>query len=249
MSAERDRAAGPDPGRVAVSRRGEVAHVRLCREAKLNALSTRLETQLCEALRGPEVRTSRAVVLTGGHAVFSAGADVAELREMTPQRVFDYYRDSGAVYGEFAALPQPTVAAIAGWCVGGGLELALAADMRVADPSAVFALPEVGLGILPSSGGVVRLTRMLGTARARDLVLRGRRFSAAQALDWGLLSEVTGPGEHVRRAGEIADELAAQSAAALAVTQQVLDAAAEASERGGLLLEQLAYAALVRGSE
>ena len=143
--------------------------------------------------------------------MFSAGADVTELRDMTPEAIADYYRGSGSVYEVFAGLPQPTVAAITGYCLGGGLELALAADIRVADPAAVFGFPEIGIGILPSSGGVTRIARIAGAGRARDLVLRGRRFDARQAEQWGIITEIAPPGEHVKQATAIARELAEHS--------------------------------------
>ncbi|MEV0603776.1 enoyl-CoA hydratase/isomerase family protein [Streptomyces sp. NPDC050315] len=236
-------------GEVETVRDGDVAVLTLRREAKLNALSTYLETRLLEALRSPAVRDSRAVVVTGGARVFSAGADTGELREMTPEAIAAYYRSSGAVYEALAALPQPTVAAVAGHCVGGGFELALAADFRVADESAGFALPEVGIGILPSSGGVTRLVRAIGPARTRDLVLRGRRMAADEAYAWGLVTEVVPRGAHMKRARELAAELAGQPPLAVALTKQVIGAAAEAPRETGLLLEQLAYAALNRTNE
>ena len=102
------------------------------------------------------------MVVTGGDTVFSAGADVTELAEMTTRDIIDYYAGSGSVYEVFAGLPQPTVAAITGYCLGGGLELALAADIRIADPAADFGFPEVGIGILPSSGGLTRIVRAVG---------------------------------------------------------------------------------------
>ena len=231
-------------GTVEIRRSGGTAVLTLRREAKLNALSTHLERELMRALDDKAVTTSRAVLLTGGDRVFSAGADTGELREMTPEAIAAYYRDSGAVYEKVAALPQPTVSAIAGYCLGGGLELALATDFRVADPTAVFGLPEVSIGILPSSGGTYRTVRAVGPARARELVLRGRRLTAEQALSWGLLTEVCAPGEHLAAAGRIADELAALPPLAVAVTKRVIDAAADASRESSLLLEQLAYASL-----
>ncbi|WP_327293645.1 MULTISPECIES: enoyl-CoA hydratase-related protein [unclassified Streptomyces] len=237
---------GDNDGTVETALHGEVAVITLNRPAKLNALSTGLETALLDALRSPLVRAGRAVLVTGGDRVFSAGADVGELREMTPEAITAYYRASGAVYEEFASLPQPTVAAIAGYCLGGGLELALAADIRVADESAVFALPEVGIGILPSSGGVTRLVRAVGPARTRDLVLRGRRMPVAEAHAWGLISEVAPVGGHFGRALEIANELAAQPPLAVSIAKQVIGAATDAPREAALLLEQLAYAALNR---
>jgi len=233
-------------GTVELTRDDDVAVVTIRREQKRNALSTTMETRLAEALADEAVTTARAVIVTGGDQVFSAGADVTELREMTPAAIAAYYRASGAVYEQLAALPMPTIAAITGYCLGGGLELALAADFRVADQNAVFGFPEVGIGILPSSGGVARLTRMVGPARARDLVLRGRRFDANQAEQWGLVTEATAAGDHLVTARALAAELIKAPALALTWTAQVIDAAAESSHHVSLLLEQLAYAALNR---
>ena len=233
-----------DVGTVEVTREDEVAVVTLRRERKRNALSTHMENELLAALRSPEVQSSRAVVVTGGDTVFSAGADVTELREMTTQAIADYYRGSGAVYEVFAALRQPTVVAITGYCLGGGLELALAADIRIADSAAVFGFPEIGIGILPSSGGVTRIVRIAGAGRARDLVLRGRRFDARQAEQWGIVTEITAPGEHIKQATAIARELAEHSPLAMSITKQVLDVSLDAPREAALLLEQLAYSVL-----
>jgi len=231
-------------GTVEVHRDNDVAVVTLCREHKRNALSTHMEAELLRVLRGPEVTSSRAVVVTGGNSVFSAGADVTELREMTPEAIAAYYRGSGSVYEVFAALPQPTVAAVTGYCLGGGLELALAADIRVADPAAIFGFPELGIGILPSSGGVTRIVRLVGAGRARDLILRGRRVDTTLAEQWGIVTETTAPGDHIPQATVIAHELAAYSPLALSITKQVLDVSLDAPHHAALLLEQLAYSAL-----
>ena len=236
-------------GTVDVHREDTVAVVTLRRERKRNALSTHMESELLRALRSPEVESSRAIVITGGDTVFSAGADVTELREMTPHAIADYYRGSGSVYEVFAGLPQPTIAAITGYCLGGGLELSLAADIRIAAPAAVFGFPEIGIGILPSSGGVTRMVRVVGAGRTRDLVLRGRRFDAGQAELWGIVSEVTAPGEHIKKAMEIARELAERPPLALRITKQVLDVSLDAPTQAALLLEQLAYAVLNNAPE
>jgi enoyl-CoA hydratase/carnithine racemase len=136
------------------------------------------------------------------------------------------------------------VGVIHGYCLGGGLELALATDLRIADATAVFGLPEVALGIIPSSGGLTRLVRMLGTARARELVLLGKRIDAAEARGLGLVSEVTPAGKALDRALELAADLAAKPALALTVAKQAIDAVAESSTAAALLVERLAYGML-----
>ena len=232
---------------VAVERDGAVAVLRLERDEKLNAISTAVERELGEALAADEVRSSRAVVITGAGRAFSAGADVTELADRDPEAILRYYRETGGVYEAFAALPQPTLAAIHGWCLGGGLELALAADFRIADESAVFGFPEVGIGILPSSGGTVRATRLLGPAQAKRLVLLGDRLSAAEALVAGLVTEVVP--DAVARALELAHRLVELPPAAVAIAKAAIDVAAESSREAALLIERLGYGLLAQTPE
>jgi enoyl-CoA hydratase/carnithine racemase len=231
---------------IGVERRGDVCVLTLRRPEKLNALSTALERALADALDSAERRTSRAVVIAGEGRGFSGGADMKELRDASAESILAYYRDTGDVYERFAALPQPTVAAIHGWCVGAGLELALAADFRVVDESALFKLPEVGIGIIPSSGGTHRLVRLLGVARAKELVLLRERVNAAEAFRLGLVTEVVPPGSAVERAVELAVGLAELPALALSLAKQAIDAMAESSREAGLLIERVAYAALAQ---
>lgn len=227
---------------VVIERRGDVCVIRLSREEKLNALSGALEEELAGALNSHVVADAGAVVLYGGERAFSAGADTSELVSGDVAGVDRYYRTTGRVYEQVANLAPPSVAAIAGWCLGGGLELALAADLRVAAVGARFGLPEVGIGIVPSSGGIARLVRMVGVARARELVLWRSRWSAAEALGMGLVSEVVEPpGSVLERAVEIAGELARLPRLAQRVARRSIDAAAESSHRSVLLLEELAY--------
>ena len=227
---------------VELSRHGPVAVLALRREAKLNALSTALERALADAL--DEIAPSRALVITGSGRAFSAGADLSELSDRSPEEVMAYYRDTGRVYERVAALELPTVSAISGYCLGAGLELALATDFRIADPSAVFGFPEVGLGILPSSGGTMRVTRLLGAARAKELILLHDRLDAHAALAAGLVTEVVDSA--LERALELADRLAALPPLAVSLTKQAIDAAAEAPREAGLLIERLAYALLAQ---
>jgi enoyl-CoA hydratase/carnithine racemase len=234
---------------VDVRRDGAVAVISLRRESKLNALSSALEGALDAAIARPDVRASACVVITGGPRAFSAGADVKELRDLDPAAIAAYYRETGGVYERVARLSQPTIGAIAGHCLGGGFELALATDFRIADTTASFGLPEVGIGILPSSGGTMRLTRLLGTARAKELILLGDELSAEQARALGLVTEVVPAGESLPRALALAARLAGLPPLALSMAKQVIDATPGASDEAALALERLAYAALAQTPE
>jgi enoyl-CoA hydratase/carnithine racemase len=237
------------PEFVSVRREEAVAVVTLEREAKLNAISAAVEASLCRALSDPVVRDAAAVVITGGSRVFSAGADVTEFGGLTPADIMGYYRGTGDFAERVADLPQPTFSAIEGWCLGGGLELALATDFRIASADAVFGLPEVGLGILPSSGGTHRLVRALGAARAKELALLRERVSAAEALRLGLITDVVDPGEAVARAVSHAARVADLPGLAVRVTKRVIDVMAESSRAAGLELERLAYGLLAQTPE
>jgi enoyl-CoA hydratase/carnithine racemase len=227
---------------VNVERDGAVALIKLDRDEKLNAISTAVERELSAALESDEVRSSHAVLIAGNGRAFSAGADTSEFADRDPEAILRYYRETGNVYEEFASLPQATIAAIHGYCLGGGLELALAADFRVADANAVLGFPEVGIGILPSSGGTVRATRLVGPARARELILLGERVSATDAVAIGLVTEVVDDAQ--ARALELARRLAELPPAAVAVAKAAIDAATESSRDVALMIERLGYAVL-----
>jgi enoyl-CoA hydratase/carnithine racemase len=231
---------------VEVGRDGDVCILRLSRPEKLNAISTAVERALHDALAGDEVRGSACVVLAGEGRAFSAGADITEFEDRSPEDVLAYYRETGGVYEELAALPQPTIAAIHGYCLGGALELALAVDFRIADETAVFGFPEVALGILASSGGLHRATRLLGPARAKELMLLGERFGAAEAHAAGVVTEVVPEGKALDRALELARKLAGLPREAVTITKQAIDAVAESPRDAALLVERLAYAALAQ---
>jgi enoyl-CoA hydratase/carnithine racemase len=230
---------------IGVERRGRACIVTLRREQKLNALSTALERELGEAIAGPEVAESACVVLRGGGRAFSSGADVTEFRGRDPAAVLAYYEETGDVYERVASLPQPTIAAIHGYCLGGGLELALACDFRIAEP-AVFGFPEVSLGILPSSGGMLRLVRAVGVARAKELVLLRERFSAEEALTYGLVTEVVPEGKALERGLELAERLAELPPLAVRLSKRAADLMPEASRDAAILVERLAYGLLAQ---
>jgi enoyl-CoA hydratase/carnithine racemase len=230
-------------------REGTVLVLTLHRPEKLNALSAALERELLAAIQAEDARSSRCIVFTGAGKSFSAGADINEFRGSDPASISSYYAETGDVYERIAALPVPTISAIHGWCLGGGLELALATDFRVADETAAFGLPEVDLGILPSSGGTHRLVRFIGPAKAKELMLLRRRFDAREAHALGLVTEVVEDGRALERAVEIGKELAELPPLAVETTKRAADLMSEASREAGMLIERLAYAALAQTTE
>jgi enoyl-CoA hydratase/carnithine racemase len=232
-----------------VRREGSVCVLGFRREEKLNAISVAVERAMLDALAGSEVQEARCVVFTGGERAFSAGADLKEERDESPAGIDAYHRDTGDVYERVAALPQPTFSAISGWCLGAGFELALATDFRVADVTAVFGLPEVELGIVPSSGGTYRLVRTVGPARAKEIMLLRPRIDAAEAFRLGLVAELTPAGQALSRTLELAEQVAALPPLAASAAKQVANAITESSREAGVMLERLAYAALAQTPE
>ena len=227
---------------VSVDRRGAVATL-LLDAPPLNAFDTAMRDALAAAVRDidadPEVR---AVVLTGGEEVFAAGADIGALLAMDFVDVVDWNARLQRTFTAVAELPVPVVAAINGYALGGGLELALCADYRVAGERAALGLPEVTLGIMPGSGGTQRLTEIVGRSRAKELIMTGRRVRAAEAHGLGIVDEVV-PGSATERAHELADRLAAGPRLAIRAIKQAVDQAAGARE-AGLALERSLIAGL-----
>jgi enoyl-CoA hydratase/carnithine racemase len=232
-----------------IRREGPVCIITFQREEKLNAISTAVERALLEALDGSEVRESRCVVFTGGERAFSAGADLKEARDESPGGIDAYYRDTGDVYERIATLPQATFSAIEGWCLGAGFELALATDFRIASETAELGLPEVALGIVPSSGGTYRLVRAVGPALAKELLILRRTIDASEAYRLGVVTEITGEGDTFARALELAHHVAELPPLAVAAAKQAANAIAESSREAGIMLERLAYAALAQTPE
>lgn len=229
---------------VRIEQHEDVCLVRLTREAKLNALSEELCGQLLTALASDAVSEAAVVVIAGSGRAFSAGADLSEFRDPSPADTLRYYRGPGRIWEALPALPQPSIAAISGYAIGGGLELALSADLRVCDSTASFGFPEVSLGILPSAGGLTRLTRLIGVARAKELILLGERFGPDRALELGIVNRVVDEGQAEQAALEWARTLAQQPRTALEVTRKLIDRSADSSLEVSLELEQLAQGML-----
>jgi len=217
---------------------GPVTTVRLD-HPPMNAFDDRQRAELAVCARDlADARGVRAVVLYGGERLFAAGADIKALAAMGPEEVRGWNRALQRTFDEIARLPMPVVAAITGYALGGGLELALAADYRVAAQDAVLGQPEVQLGIMPGSGGTQRLVRLIGPARAKNLLMTGRRVGAEEALRLGLVDEVVPPGAVLDTALGYARRLASGPPAALEAIKEAVDHGADAGLSAGLALER-----------
>lgn len=224
--------------RVRLDLDGPVVTVRLD-SPPLNAFDSALRAELSACVRElADARDVRAVVLYGGERLFAAGADIKALAGMGPEEVRGWNRALQRTFDEVARLPMPVVAAITGYALGGGMELALAADYRVAADDAVLGQPEVQLGIMPGSGGTQRLTRLIGPSRAKNLLMTGRRIAADEALRLGLVDEVVPAGSAFDAALSYARRLAEGPAAALEAIKESVDHGADMGISAGLALER-----------
>src|SRR5215471_18849074 len=210
----------------------------------VNALNDQLTAELAEAARAAAADEVRAVVLYGGEKVFAGGADIKVMAEAGYAEMASRSRRLQGAMDLVAGLGKPVVAAITGYALGGGLELALAADFRVAGERARVGQPEILLGVIPGAGGTQRLPRLVGPAKAKDIVFSGRFVGAAEALKIGLADKVVPDAEVYRAACDLAAQFAGGPAVALRAAKQAIDAGAEADLDTGLEIERLNFAAL-----
>jgi enoyl-CoA hydratase/carnithine racemase len=219
---------------------GRVAHLELV-NPPLNLITEALLGQLADALAVLTVAAAgevRAVVVTGsGERAFSAGSDVGEFEAQRGPGGRERLDLEARVSRALGDLPMPTIAAIEGNVLGGGLELALACDLRVASSRARLGLPEVRLAVTPGAGGTQRLPRIIGPARARELILTGRVVDAAEAHRIGLVNEVVQAGGARARANEIAEEIASRGPLAVRAAKRLIDASTELDLDAGLAAE------------
>jgi enoyl-CoA hydratase/carnithine racemase len=219
---------------------GHVALCRLNRPEARNALSPELMEELADAVEGfdadPEIRC---VVIAGSDEVFAAGADIRALRDRSFQESLGH--PSAGFWRRLAACRTPLVAAVSGYALGGGCELALVCDMIVASQTAVFGQPEITLGIIPGGGGTQRLARVVGKQKAMELVLTGRRFDAEEGQRIGIVNQVHGKREWLERALELAAVVAERPPIAVKLGKQAVLAAEEAGLASALDTERRLY--------
>lgn len=224
---------------IVVERRGRVAIIRLDRPEVLNALSR----QVCEELVAVTTDLDRdvevgAIVLTGSDRAFAAGADIAE---MEPQGFVDMFlSDWFAGWDAFARTRTPLIAAVGGYALGGGCELAMMCDIIIAAESARFGQPEINLGVIPGMGGTQRLTRAVGKYKAADLILTGRPMTADEAERIGLVSRVVPAADLLDAALEVAESIAAKSLPAVYAAKESLNVALESTLAEGIRFERRA---------
>ncbi|HME89955.1 MAG TPA: enoyl-CoA hydratase/isomerase family protein [Myxococcaceae bacterium] len=207
-----------------------IAQVQLNRPEVRNAINLEMVREMTALLESLAARDDvRALVLSGaGGKAFASGADIAELRERTHREAL--LAINAGIFQKLEDFPRPTIAAIEGYALGGGLELALACDVRVGTREAKVGLPEATLGIFPGAGGTWRLPRLVGLGRAKELVFTGRILSGEEAYAIGLFERLCEPGEAVRSAVEMAKEMIKNAPLALQVAKTVLNAVAKGLE-------------------
>ena len=225
---------------------GNVAVVTLSRPEAFNAFNTEQLEALRDAVAEVATdRTIRAVVLTGeGRRAFASGADIREMSEMSPTAALAFATLGQAVTSAIEATPQPWIAAVNGYALGGGCEMALACDIRIASENAVLGQPEVSLGIPPGWGGTQRLPRVVGAGAAAELILTGRRITANEALQIGLVNAVYPLDELLPKAIEMAQMIAANAPLAVSAARQALHLASTTDLATGMMHEAQVFALL-----
>ena len=217
---------------------GKVATIMLARPP-MNALSRQMQEELrAAAVEVSARREIGAVDVYGGPKVFAAGADIKEMADMDYQEMALQSRDLQSAFTAIASIPVPTIAAVTGYALGGGCELALCCDLRVAGDNAKLGQPEVLLGIIPGAGGTQRLARLIGPSRAKDLIFSGRFVGADEAMQIGLVNKVVAPDDVYTEAITWAEQFAAGSSTALRAAKRAINFGLEVDLNTGLEIER-----------
>ena len=228
---------------IIVERRGRVGIVRLNRPQALNALNATLRNELLGAVEAFDADADvGCILMTGSEKAFAAGADI---KEMADQSYIDISRaDYTADYERLARVRKPIIAAVAGFALGGGCELAMMCDLIIAADNAKFGQPEIKLGVIPGIGGTQRLTRAVGKAKAMDLILTGRMMDAAEAERSGLVARVVPAARLMEEAIKVAETIAAMSQPALLAAKEAVNRSFETSLAEGVRFERRVFHAL-----
>ncbi len=229
---------------VRVETDGSVGVIRLDRPP-VNAFNSAVQAELLQvAAQVAADPAIRAVVLYGGERAFAAGADIKEMADLNETEMASLDTHLTDAVTAIGRLPQPVIAAVSGYALGGGLELALAADLRVVAENAVLGLPEITLGVIPGAGGTQRLARLIGASRAKELIFFGRQVSGVEALAIGLATRAVPPERVLPESLQMARTLAAGATAALAAAKRSIDDGLDLALSAGLELESRKFAEL-----
>lgn len=226
-----------------VERTNGIVTVTFNRPGVLNARNQEMVRELFELVEGLEHDpVARVVIFTGTGRAFMAGADITEFSSLTPVEALAFSKRNHALYGRIERLPQPTIAAVNGFALGGGCELTQACDLVIAAENARFGQPEVNLGIIPGAGGTQRLARLVGRHRAKEICLTGEMLDAHEAYRIGLVNRVVPPERLLSEARAVAGKLMAKSRVTLGLIKQAIDEGYDLALEAGLALEAKALA-------
>ncbi len=229
--------------RVKLELDGEIAVATLSRPEKLNALDTKTRMELAEVIEGIE-EVARVLIITGSGKAFAAGADINELLQRDAVKAFEATKLGTDLFSRIEELEIPVIAAVNGYTLGGGCELAMACDIRIASEKAKFGQPEINLAIIPGAGGTQRLPRLVGLGMAKKLVLTGEIIDAQTALRIGLVEEVVEHERLMERAKEVAAKIIEKSPLAVKVAKKALNASINMPLREGLRYEASLFSML-----
>ena len=228
--------------------RGRVGLITLNRPQALNALNNQLMREVMDALEAfDKDDTVGAIVITGNEKAFAAGADIKEMSDKTATEMAQ--ADHVAVFGRIRAIEKPVIAAVSGWALGGGCEVAMSCDMIVASESAKFGQPEINIGVIPGAGGTQRLTRAVGKSLAMEIILNDRKLTAQEAYQFGLVNRVVPVSDYLNEALKLAEEIASRAPLAVRAAKKMVNAAYESSLTDGLAEERQAFYSLFNSED
>jgi len=217
--------------------RGRVGLITLNRPQALNALNNQLMRELMDALETFDKNDAiGAMVITGNEKAFAAGADIKELANKSIHEMMD--TDHIAVFGRIRTIRKPVIAAVSGWALGGGCEVALSCDMIVASESARFGQPEINIGVIPGAGGTQRLTHVVGKVIAMEMILNDRRLTAQEAYQFGMVNRVVPIEKYLEEALQLAEEIASRAPVAVRAAKRMINQAFERTLSDGLVVEK-----------
>jgi enoyl-CoA hydratase len=209
----------------------------------LNALSVDVLSELDEAIDHIKIDETRCIIITGaGEKAFVAGADIASMYQLSKDTAKEWSLNGNRIFRKIETLPVPVIAAVNGYAFGGGCELAIACDIRIASETAVFSLPEVGLGITAGFGGTQRLSRIIGIGKAKELLYTAARIHASEALNLGLVNAVYPPEQLMAEAFKLAEKIAANSPIAVRATKKAVNDGFQGDISTGIKIEAEQFA-------